>query len=102
MTVRWPAASRLPAMKFSTSNASLVTDWSFSSPETRPRQKSLEITSKREKCGAANDDFPDPEAPTRATRHSSGIARLTASAPSDPLLVKRFPSSLSSPVRPGG
>jgi hypothetical protein len=37
ITVSRPAAGRLRAMKWRTSNASFVEAWSFSSPYTKPR-----------------------------------------------------------------
>ena len=60
-------------MKCSTSKASRVADWSFSSSLTRPRQKSEEMTSVGAKCRAANVDLPEPEMPISTTRHRSGI-----------------------------
>jgi len=72
-TVSRPAASRLPAMNRNTSNASPVADWSFSSSQTNPRQKSLLSTSVGRKCFRANVDFPDPLGPMRTTRESWGI-----------------------------
>ena len=75
MTVSRPAASRLPAMKCSTSNASRVADWSFSSSLTSARQKSEEMTSVAAKCRAAKVDLPEPDMPIRVTRQRSGIFR---------------------------
>ncbi len=60
-------------MNRSTSNASLVADWSFSSSATRPRQKSEEITSVGLKCARAKVDLPEPVTPTSTTRLSSGM-----------------------------
>jgi hypothetical protein len=62
-------------MKCSTSNADVVADWSFSSLDTKPRQKSDESTSNGAKCFRANVDFPHPEGPTSTTSASSGIVR---------------------------
>ena len=45
ITVNFPAPSRFAAMKCSTSKASFVAAWLFSSSETSPRQKSEESTS---------------------------------------------------------
>src|SRR6516164_4773239 len=73
MTTSLPAASRLDAMKWRTSKASFVAAWLFSSSETSPRQKSDDTTSVARNCFRANDDFPDPEGPERATEASSGI-----------------------------
>ena len=60
-------------MKCSTSKAALVADWSFSSSDTSPRQKSDDRTSVGRKCRAAKVDLPEPDTPTSATRESSGI-----------------------------
>jgi hypothetical protein len=48
-TVSRPPRSRTPAMKWRTSKASFVTDWSFASSPTKLRQKSEESTSVGEK-----------------------------------------------------
>src|SRR3954454_22577911 len=77
-TVSSPRASRLPATYWSTSNASPVAAWLFSSSLTKPRQKSDEITSVALKCLRANVDFPQPLAPIRTTRESSGSVSFTA------------------------
>ena len=71
-TVSRPAASRLPAMKCSTSKASLVAAWSFSSSETRPRQKSDDSTSVGLKCLRAKVDLPEPDGPIRTTSDKFG------------------------------
>ena len=73
ITVSRPAARRLRAMKCRTSNASFVAPCSFSSSATRPRQKSDERISVGMKCFRANDDFPDPDGPTRTTRDRFGM-----------------------------
>src|SRR6266581_8463758 len=73
ITTSLPVASRLEAMKYSTSKASFVAAWLFSSSDTRPRQKSEERTSVGRKCFRAKLDLPDPEGPTRATTASSEI-----------------------------
>src|SRR4051794_18674851 len=78
MTVNSPRASRLPATYCSTSNASPVAAWLFSSSLTSPRQKSDEITSVGLKCLRANVDFPQPLGPIRTTRESSGRVSFTA------------------------
>ena len=64
----------------STSNASRVTVWSFSSSPTRPRQKSDETTSVGRKCRAANVDLPEPDTPTRTTSDSFGDRDRSSSA----------------------
>ena len=69
-------------MKWSSSNAAGVADWSFSSSATRPRQKSEEITSVGLKCARANVDLPEPVTPIRTTRLSSGT--LESFMPSPP------------------
>ena len=73
---RSPSAVRRPAacaaMKCSTSKASLVAVWSFSSSETSPRQKSDEMTSVGRKCLRANVDLPEPDAPISTTSESFG------------------------------
>jgi hypothetical protein len=76
-TVIFPAARRLPAMKCSTSNASPVAAWSFPLSDTRPRQKSEEMTSVWRKCRAANVDLPDPEGPISTTRERLGMDNFT-------------------------
>jgi hypothetical protein len=76
MTVSRPEASRFEAMKCSTSNASFVAAWSFSSSETRPRQKSDESTSVGLKCLRAKVDLPQPDGPTSTTSESSGIVNF--------------------------
>ncbi len=68
-----PRPSRLPTTYCSTSNASPVAAWSFSSSLTIPRQKSDDTTSVALKCRRANDDFPAPLGPIRTTRHKSGM-----------------------------
>ena len=70
-------------MWFSTSKASAEADWSFSSPETRPRQKSELTTSKGSKTRAAKVDFPDPETPTSTTSDSSGTGSSMGSVMRD-------------------
>jgi len=60
-------------MRYSTSNAASVAFWSFSSSATSPRQKSDETTSVGEEVRARERDLPEPVAPTRTTRQSSGI-----------------------------
>jgi hypothetical protein len=72
MTVKRPAASRLDAMQYSTSNASFVAAWSFSSSATKPRQKSEEITSVGRKCLRAKVDLPAPDGPISATSERFG------------------------------
>ena len=91
ITVSRPEASRLPAMNWSTSNASGVADWSFSSSATRPRQTSEEITSVGLKCARANVDLPEPVTPISTTRLSSGMAssRVTGSVTGSPLSRRR-------------
>ena len=69
-------------MNRSTSNAAGVADWSFSSSATRPRQKSEEMTSVGLKCARANVDLPEPVAPTRTTRLSSGMLSSVTVLPS--------------------
>lgn len=70
-------------MWWSSSNASGVAVWSFSSSETRPRQKSDETTCVGAKCRAANVDLPLPEMPTSTTSDSSGtLISVTAAHPS--------------------
>ena len=44
--------------------------------ETRPRQKSEEMTSVALKCSRANVLLPEPDAPTSTTRLGSGSAIL--------------------------
>ena len=70
ITVSRPRASRLPAMKWSTSKASFVTAWSFSSSLTIPRQASDERISVGRKCLRANVLLPEPLGPIRTTRLS--------------------------------
>src|SRR5580704_9178056 len=74
MTVRRPSASRLPAMNRSTSKASLLTAWSFSSSLTIARQASDERTSVGLKCLRANVLLPEPLGPIRTTRDRLGIS----------------------------
>ncbi len=66
-------ASRLRAMKCSSSKASGVAAWLFSSSDTRPRQTSDDRISVGLKCRRANVLLPEPDTPTRTTRESSGI-----------------------------
>ena len=73
MTVSFPLASRLVAMKCSTSKASWVAVWSFSSSDTSPRQKSEASTFVCLKCCLAKVDFPEPEGPIRTTKENSGM-----------------------------
>ena len=80
-TVSRPAASRLPTMKWSSSNASADADWSFSSSATRPRQKSDEITSVGLNRSRANVDLPEPLTPMRTTRLSSGTPSSVMASP---------------------
>src|SRR3984885_2850640 len=82
ITVSRPAASRLAAMKFSTSKASAVADWSLLSSLTSPRQKSDEMTSVLAKCRAATVAFPDPVTPTRTTSDRAGtLSTVIAGTP---------------------
>jgi hypothetical protein len=76
-TVKRGCASRRPAMKCRTANASSEALWSFSSSAIRPRQKSDEITSVGAKCRRANELLPEPEGPIRTTRLGSGRSILT-------------------------
>ena len=78
-TASRPRASRLPTTNCNTSNASRVAPWSFSSSDTRPRQKSDDTTSVALKCRRANDDLPAPLGPTNTTRDSSGIVSVNSS-----------------------
>src|ERR1700722_10073568 len=73
ITVSNPRARRFPTTYLSTSNASPVASWLFSSLLTSPRQKSEEITSVGLKCFRANVDLPHPLGPIRTTRQSSGM-----------------------------
>src|SRR5919198_422690 len=82
-TVSRPAASRFRAMKCSTSKASLVAARLFSSSLTSPRHVSDDSTSVARKCLRAKLDFPDPETPTRTTRHTSGMASFTSAMGED-------------------
>ena len=59
-------------MKCRTANASDVAAWSFSSSETRPRQKSEEMTSVALKCSRANVLLPEPG---RANEHNEAGVR---------------------------
>src|SRR6266567_3143501 len=90
-TVSLPAARRLAAIKCSTANASLLAPWSFSSSETRPRQKSDESTSVGLKCLRAKVDLPEPEAPMSATRESSGMTIFIAVALRKHPFVSAYP-----------
>src|SRR3954471_15420314 len=78
MTVSRPSASRLPATNRSTSKASLVTAWSFSSSLTIARQASEERTSVGRKCLRANVLLPEPLGPTRTTRLRLGTLMFMA------------------------
>ena len=60
-------------MKWSTSKASFVAAWSFSSSLTMPRQESDDRTSVGRKCLRANVHLPDPLGPIRTTRDSLGM-----------------------------
>ena len=64
-------------MKCSTSNASLVAAWLFSSSDTSPRQESDDSISVGLKCFRANVDLPEPDAPIRTTKESSGMVNFT-------------------------
>ena len=83
---RTTQAMRLAAMKCRTANASWVAAWSFSSSETRPRQKSDEMTSVGLKWVRANVDLPAPDGPTRTTSASSGIVMRRSATDEDPHL----------------
>ena len=69
-----PSASRLAAMKCSTSKASFVTVWSFSSSQTSPRQASDDSTSVGRKCFRAKVLLPEPDGPMRTTSDNLGTA----------------------------
>src|SRR3984885_5499207 len=75
-------------MYSSTSNASVVAVWSFSSSATSPRQKSLEITSNGPKCWRANVVLPEPDTPTSTTRDSSGMRSSRGSVLAGPVLAE--------------
>ena len=68
-----PAASRLAATKCSTSKASSVAAWSFSSSQTRARQKSEDSTSVGLKCLRANVTCPTRWGRPATTRLGSEI-----------------------------
>ena len=114
-TVSRPAASRLPTMKCSSSNASAVADWSFSSSATRPRQKSDEITSvglkslaRERRLARAADADQDDEAQLRhpelghavTGRSAAGVGRATAASLDAVGACRRPPSG--SAARPPG
>src|SRR5262245_15642754 len=88
-------------MKWSSSNASFVADWSFSSSATRPRQASDETISVGRKCVRANVDLPEPLAPTRTTSESSGTssARLVSATLEHPHLRRRADLGVLGPDR---
>ena len=67
----------MPAMKRSTSKASFVTAWSFSSSLTIARQASDERISVGRKCLRANVLLPEPLGPIRTTRLRLGMVILT-------------------------
>jgi hypothetical protein len=71
--VSLPSLSRFAAIVCSKSNASPVTDCSFSSSAKMARQKSEEMTSVLRKCLRAKLDLPEADAPTNKTKHNSGI-----------------------------
>ncbi len=92
-------AAACAAMKCSTSKASSVADWSFSSSETRPRQQSDERTSVGLKCLRANVDLPEPDAADQDDQGQLGdrrsfIGRTPPSASAAPT------SAVLSPDRP--
>ena len=60
-------------MKCSTSKASFVTAWLFSSSLTIPRQASDDSTSVGRKCLRANVLLPEPLGPIRTTRDRLGM-----------------------------
>jgi len=62
------------------SKASAVADWSVSSSDTRPRQRSDEMISVGRKCRAAKVDLPDPVAPIRTISAKSGMSMREGSA----------------------
>ncbi len=72
-TVKRPSASRFLAMKCSSSNAWLVTAWSFSSSPTIPRQASDDRISVGRKWRRANVLLPEPLGPIRTTRDNWGM-----------------------------
>ena len=80
MTASRPRARRFAAMKCSTSNASRVAVWSFSSSLTSARHASEPITSLGRKCLRANVLFPAPLGPISTTRQSLGIFRCIEQA----------------------
>src|SRR5687768_10959320 len=63
-------------MKCSVSNAAVVADWSFSSFDTSPRQKSEEIVSNGAKWVRAKVLLPQPDGPMSTTSDSSGSFRI--------------------------
>src|SRR5258708_31779536 len=76
-------------MKCSTSKASTVADWSFSSSLTSPRQKSDEMTSVGRKTRRAKVDLPEPDGPINTTSESSGMVIFTFSWAKDRHLGRR-------------
>ena len=72
-TVSLPAASRLRAMNCSSSKASFVAAWLFSSSDTMARQSSDDRISVGLKCFRANVLLPEPDTPMRTTMESSGM-----------------------------
>ena len=64
-------------MKCSTSKASCVAAWLFSSSETRARQASDDSVSVGRKWVRAKVLLPEPDAPISTTRDRSGIVILT-------------------------
>ena len=73
MTVSFPAASRFPHTRCSSSNASSDAAWFISSSLSIPRKKSDDRTSVGLKCLRANVDLPQPDGPTSSTSANSGM-----------------------------
>src|SRR5688500_1610504 len=69
--------SRRSRTRSSTAKASVPARWSCSPSPTRARMASDDTIWAGSKCSDAHADLPEPEGPTRTTRHGAGSRRVT-------------------------